>query len=77
MLNPNRGNSLRRVKNGTNSWKIKDISLESTTGLYDAGRPPNPFSLRNTGHLKNNEASPSLKAQANWTFIEKLLKVRV
>uniref|UniRef100_A0A336KT57 CSON010862 protein n=1 Tax=Culicoides sonorensis TaxID=179676 RepID=A0A336KT57_CULSO len=71
---PSRGNSLRRVKNGTNSWKIKDISLESNTGLYDAGLPPNPFALRNTGHLKNNEASPSLKAQANWTFIEKLLK---
>lgn len=59
-----RGNSLRRVKNGTN-WRAKDIPLDVK-----------PTSSRNSANLSTTEMSPSLIAQANWTFVERLLKVR-
>uniref|UniRef100_A0A1B0C827 DENN domain-containing protein 5B n=2 Tax=Lutzomyia longipalpis TaxID=7200 RepID=A0A1B0C827_LUTLO len=58
-----RGNSLRRVKNG-GKWRIKEISLE--------GKPPEvPSSNRQPTSLNTNDMTP---AQANWTFVEKLLK---
>lgn len=63
-----RGNSLRRVKNGA-KWRVKEISLE--------GKPPEiPSSNRQSASLTTNEMNPTLLAQANWTFVEKLLKVR-
>lgn len=68
-----RGNSLRRVKNGS-KWRTKEISID--------GKPPT-FSSSNaaaakqkqSANLSTNELSPALLAQANWTFVEKLLKV--
>ncbi|XP_055707091.1 DENN domain-containing protein 5A isoform X3 [Phlebotomus papatasi] len=61
-----RGNSLRRVKNGA-KWRVKEISLE--------GKPPEiPSSNRQPASLTTNEMNPTLLAQANWTFVEKLLK---
>lgn len=58
-----RGNSLRRVKNGI-KWRVKDISIDQTNQLN-----------RNSANLSTTELSPALLAQANWTFVEKLLKV--
>ncbi|CAD7081131.1 unnamed protein product [Hermetia illucens] len=65
-----RGNSLRRVKNGA-KWRAKEISLD--------GKPPAfpsaiSSSNRQSANLSTTEMSPSLIAQANWTFVEKLLK---
>ncbi|XP_059607628.1 DENN domain-containing protein 5B isoform X1 [Phlebotomus argentipes] len=61
-----RGNSLRRVKNG-GKWRVKEISLE--------GKPPEtPNSNRPSASLTASEMNPTLLAQANWTFVEKLLK---
>ncbi|XP_055857093.1 DENN domain-containing protein 5B isoform X1 [Episyrphus balteatus] len=57
-----RGNSLRRVKNGTN-WRAKDIPLDIK-----------PTSSRNSANLSTSDMSPALIAQANWTFVERLLK---
>uniref|UniRef100_A0A182RLH5 UDENN domain-containing protein n=1 Tax=Anopheles funestus TaxID=62324 RepID=A0A182RLH5_ANOFN len=71
-----RGNSLRRVKNGSTKWKVKEISLDggasNVSGLSkDAdGNKSN----RNSANLSGAEISPALLAQANWTFVEKLLK---
>lgn len=70
-----RGNSLRRVKNG-GKWRAKEICID--------GKPP-PFSSaasaalavsnRHSANLSNMaDMSPALIAQANWTFVEKLLK---
>ncbi|XP_052890576.1 DENN domain-containing protein 5B [Anopheles moucheti] len=61
-----RGNSLRRVKNGSTKWKVKEISLD---GDADGNK-----SNRNSANLSGAEISPALLAQANWTFVEKLLK---
>lgn len=66
-----RGNSLRRVKNGTSKWRVKDIPID--------GKPPTFGSSTAAAAATNkhpNELSPALLAQANWTFVEKLLKVR-
>lgn len=69
-----RGNSLRRFKNGS-KWRTKEISID--------GKPPTFSSAaaaaanRNASNLTTNELSPALLAQANWTFVEKLLKVSV
>lgn len=63
-----RGNSLRRIKNGSHKWRTKDIPLDSKP-------PPFPSSNRNSANLSTTEVSPALIAQANWTFVEKLLKV--
>lgn len=69
----NRGNSLRRFKNGS-KWRTKEISID--------GKPPTFSSSaaaasRNSANLSTTELSPALLAQANWTFVEKLLKVSV
>jgi len=62
-----RGNSLRRVKNG-NKWRAKEISLDQ--------KPTNLNNLnRLSANLTSTELSPALIAQANWTFVERLLKV--
>ncbi|XP_053684603.1 DENN domain-containing protein 5B [Sabethes cyaneus] len=70
-----RGNSLRRVKNGS-KWKVKEISLDgggggSSNKENDGGGNK---SNRNSANLSGTEISPALLAQANWTFVEKLLK---
>ncbi|XP_067645508.1 DENN domain-containing protein 5B isoform X3 [Eurosta solidaginis] len=59
-----RGNSLRRVKNG-NKWRAREISIDqkSTNALN-----------RLSANLSTLEVSPALLAQANWTFVERLLK---
>ncbi|XP_055385586.1 DENN domain-containing protein 5B isoform X2 [Condylostylus longicornis] len=62
-----RGNSLRRVKNGSTKWRTKEINLEGKP-------PPVPATNRNSAHLTTSDMSPALIAQANWTFVEKLLK---
>lgn len=65
-----RGNSLRRVKNGSNKWRAKEISID--------GKPP-AFSSAAAASNRGSSAdmSPALIDQqiANWTFVEKLLKV--
>ncbi|XP_037943215.1 DENN domain-containing protein 5B isoform X2 [Teleopsis dalmanni] len=59
-----RGNSLRRVKNG-NKWRAKEICLDpKTTNSVN----------RLSANLSTTEVSPALIAQANWTFVERLLK---
>lgn len=63
----NRGNSLRRVKNG-NKWRAKEINFDQ--------KPTTNIALnRLSANLTNTELSPALIAQANWTFVERLLKV--
>ncbi|XP_021707931.1 DENN domain-containing protein 5A isoform X2 [Aedes aegypti] len=70
-----RGSSLRRVKNGS-KWKVKEISLDGGGGggsgnkENDGGNKSN----RNSANLTGTEISPALMAQANWAFVEKLLK---
>ncbi|KAH8252186.1 hypothetical protein KR026_011806 [Drosophila bipectinata] len=62
-----RGNSLRRVKNG-NKWRAREISLD---------QKPNSGSNainRLSANLTTADVSPALIAQANWTFVERLLK---
>ncbi|XP_014088653.2 DENN domain-containing protein 5B [Bactrocera oleae] len=56
-----RGNSLRRVKNG-NKWRAKEISIDQKQ------------MNRLSANLSTAEVSPALLAQANWTFVERLLK---
>ncbi|XP_062711796.1 DENN domain-containing protein 5B isoform X2 [Aedes albopictus] len=72
-----RGSSLRRVKNGGGSkWKVKEISLEGG-GVGGSGNKENDGgnkSNRNSANLSGTEVSPALMAQANWAFVEKLLK---
>lgn len=66
-FNANRGNSLRRVKNG-NKWRAKEINFDQ--------KPTTNIALnRLSANLTNTELSPALIAQANWTFVERLLKV--
>lgn len=66
-LYTNRGNSLRRVKNG-NKWRAKEINFDQ--------KPTTNIALnRLSANLTNTELSPALIAQANWTFVERLLKV--
>ncbi|KAM7356859.1 DENN domain containing pinstripe [Cochliomyia hominivorax] len=61
-----RGNSLRRVKNG-NKWRAKEINFDQ--------KPTTNIALnRLSANLTNTELSPALIAQANWTFVERLLK---
>lgn len=63
-----RGSSLRRVKNG-NKWRAKEINLEQKTNVSS-----NALN-RLSANLSTTELSPALIAQANWTFVERLLKV--
>lgn len=56
---------MRRVKTGSNKWKVKDISIE--------GNGPKPDLTVNLSATV--DASPALLAQQNWSFVEKLLKV--
>lgn len=78
---PNRGNSLRRVKNG-NKWRAREISLDqkpttnSSTGSGGSNSNSNLALNRLSANLTTADVSPALIAQANWTFVERLLKVR-
>ncbi|XP_065078318.1 DENN domain-containing protein 5B isoform X3 [Ochlerotatus camptorhynchus] len=72
-----RGSSLRRVKNGSSKWKVKEISLDGGGSAGGVGNKENDGgnkSNRNSANLSGTEISPALLAQANWTFVEKLLK---
>ncbi|EAL41523.3 AGAP011351-PA [Anopheles gambiae str. PEST] len=74
-----RGNSLRRVKNGSTKWKVKEISLDgggnATNNVPGLSKDSDGNkSNRNSANLSGAEISPALLAQANWTFVEKLLK---
>ncbi|XP_017063491.1 DENN domain-containing protein 5B isoform X1 [Drosophila eugracilis] len=60
-----RGNSLRRVKNG-NKWRAREISLDQ--------KPSSNAINRLSANLTTADVSPALIAQANWTFVERLLK---
>ncbi|XP_062129939.1 DENN domain-containing protein 5B isoform X1 [Drosophila sulfurigaster albostrigata] len=75
-----RGNSLRRVKNG-NKWRAREISLDqkptnSSTGGGGGGSNSNSNVAINrlSANLTTADVSPALIAQANWTFVERLLK---
>ncbi|KAH8375658.1 hypothetical protein KR200_004760 [Drosophila serrata] len=63
-----RGNSLRRVKNG-NKWRAREISLDQKP----TGGSSNAIN-RLSANLTTADVSPALIAQANWTFVERLLK---
>lgn len=63
------------MKNGS-KWRTKEISIDGH------GKPPTFSSSiaaaakqKQSANLSSNELSPALLAQANWTFVEKLLKV--
>lgn len=58
---------MRRVKTGSNKWKVKDISIE---GNSSTPKPESSMNLTTTA-----DTSPALLAQQNWSFVEKLLKV--
>lgn len=68
-----RGNSLRRVKNGSNKWRAKEISIDGKPPTFSSATAA--ASNRGSANLSNTDMSPALIAQANWTFVEKLLKV--
>lgn len=71
---------MRRVKNGSTKWKVKEISLDgggnATNNVPGLSKDSDGNkSNRNSANLSGAEISPALLAQANWTFVEKLLKV--
>lgn len=66
-----RGNSLRRVKNGS-KWRAKEISIDGKPPAFSSATA---IANRNSANLSTTDMSPALIAQANWTFVEKLLKV--
>ncbi|TDG52574.1 hypothetical protein AWZ03_000807 [Drosophila navojoa] len=67
-----RGNSLRRVKNG-NKWRAREISLDQKPA-NSANCNSNAAINRLSANLTTADVSPALIAQANWTFVERLLK---
>jgi len=54
------------VKNG-NKWRAREISLDQ--------KPSSNAINRLSANLTTADVSPALIAQANWTFVERLLKV--
>lgn len=76
----NRGSSLRRVKNGS-KWRAKEISIDGKPPAFSsssaAAAAAAAATNRNSANLSSTELSPALLAQANWTFVEKLLKVGI
>ncbi|KAM8707577.1 hypothetical protein ACLKA7_014671 [Drosophila subpalustris] len=72
-----RGNSLRRVKN-SNKWRAREISLDqkSLASSNNGGSNSNANVAINrlSANLTTADVSPALIAQANWTFVERLLK---
>lgn len=72
----NRGNSLRRFKNGS-KWRTKEISIDGKPPTFSSSSAAAAAANRNSASLATTELSPALLAQANWTFVEKLLKVSV
>lgn len=75
-----RGNSLRRVKNasgtaGGTKWRTKEISIDGKppTGPQRGGHASAAAAL-GSASTAGADISPALIAQANWTFVEKLLK---
>lgn len=68
-----RGSSLRRVKNGSSKWRAKEISIDGKPPAFSSAAA---VANRNSANLSTADMSPALIAQANWTFVEKLLKVR-
>ncbi|XP_037031285.1 DENN domain-containing protein 5B isoform X2 [Bradysia coprophila] len=73
--NASRGNSLRRVKNGSNKWRAKEISIDGKPPAFSSAAAA-AASNRGSANLSNTDMSPALIDQqiANWTFVEKLLK---
>lgn len=70
---------MRRVKNG-NKWRAREISLDQkpTTNSSGGGGSNSNSNLalnRLSANLTTADVSPALIAQANWTFVERLLKV--
>lgn len=73
----NRGNSLRRFKNGS-KWRTKEISIDGKPPTFSSSSAAAAAAAnRNSANISTTELSPALLAQANWTFVEKLLKVSV
>lgn len=70
----NRGNSLRRFKNGS-KWRTKEIAIDGKPPTFSSSSAAAAAANRNSASLSTSELSPALLAQANWTFVEKLLKV--
>ncbi|XP_031629908.1 DENN domain-containing protein 5B isoform X2 [Contarinia nasturtii] len=68
-----RGNSLRRFKNGS-KWRTREISIDGKPPTFSSSSAAAAAANRNSANLATTELSPALLAQANWTFVEKLLK---
>lgn len=68
-----RGSSLRRVKNGS-KWRAKEIFIEGKPPVYST-IGATTSAMRSSSDNSASDLSPALLAQANWTFVEKLLKV--
>lgn len=72
-----RGNSLRRVKNGS-KWRAKEIFIDGKPPAFSsigAASAAATAAIRSSTDSSVSDLSPALLAQANWTFVEKLLKV--
>lgn len=69
---------MRRVKNGS-KWRAKEIAIDGKPPAFSsssaAAAAAAAAANRNSANLSTSELSPALLAQANWTFVEKLLKV--
>lgn len=72
----NRGNSLRRFKNGS-KWRTKEISIDSKPPTFSSSSAAAAAANRSSASQSTTELSPALLAQSNWTFVEKLLKISV
>lgn len=71
IMQTHRGSSLRRIKNGNSKWRAKEISIDGKPPAFSSAAA---VANRNSANL-TSDMSPALIAQANWTFVEKLLKV--
>lgn len=66
---------MRRVQNGS-KWRVKEISIDGKPPAFSSSSAAAAaVANRNSANLTTVELSPALLAQANWTFVEKLLKV--
>lgn len=68
---------MRRFKNGS-KWRTKEISIDGKPPTFSSSSAAAAAAAnRNSANIPTTELSPALLAQANWTFVEKLLKVSV
>lgn len=66
---------MRRLKNGSKTWRTKEISIDGKPPTFSSSSAAAAAAANRNANLSTAELSPALLAQANWTFVEKLLKV--